>query len=158
MEQKSSLTKRIIKYWIPVLSMLGAMYYFSTDVFASENTRDLIESIIKWIHGGISHRSLMKVNYYVRKAAHFIEYGFLAILLFRAFKADSQQRWKFRWCIYSLMVVIPWSVLDEVHQFFTKRRGASINDSILDSAGGLTAIILITFLALWKPGESRKNK
>src|SRR5215217_8757367 len=103
---QSSLAIRIIKYWLPVMIMIGAMYYASTDIFSGENTRNVIEKLVLWLRPHTSERGLMKINYLVRKAAHFIEYAMLAALLFRAFRADSFLRWRFRWALYSFLIVI----------------------------------------------------
>jgi VanZ family protein len=126
--------------------MLGLMYWFSTDVFSSENTRGVIESIIRWFNPHPSRHTLANVHYLIRKAAHFTEYGVLAVLLFRAFRADSQLRWRLSWFLYSLGIVVVWALLDELHQYFTRSRGASIYDSMLDTAGGLTALLILTLI------------
>lgn len=142
----SSLLTKIMRYWLPVAAMLGVMYYFSTDVFSGDNTRSLLENIVLWLWPGTTDRSLLKINYVVRKAAHFIEYAVLAALLFRAFRADSPLRWRFRWGLYSFVTIVIWAILDEFHQSLTHHRGGSIKDSILDSAGGLFALLVIACL------------
>jgi len=146
MTSGSKVSSRIVKYWIPVLIMLGAMYYFSTDVFSGENTRSLIEVILGWFGQHPNSHSLYKINHVVRKCAHFVEYAILAVLVFRAFRADSPLRWKLAWSFYSFAIVVCWSLLDEYHQHFTHSRGASIYDSMLDAGGGLTALIVIALL------------
>jgi VanZ family protein len=140
---QGSLATRIIRYWLPVLIMIGAMYYASTDIFSGENTRSVIEKLILWLRPHTSERGLMKINYIVRKAAHFIEYALLAALLFRAFRADSFIRWRIRWAIYSLLIIICWALLDEYHQSFTRTRGGSIRDSMLDCSGALFMLTII---------------
>ena len=94
---ESSLASRVLKYWLPVLLMIGAMYYASTDVFSGENTRSVVERIVLWLKPHASPHTLLKINYAVRKLAHFTEYALLAALLFRAFRADSIFRWRWRW-------------------------------------------------------------
>jgi VanZ family protein len=124
--------------------MLGLMAYFSTDVFSGENTRGAIETILSWFSIQPSKHALTHLNFIIRKCAHFIEYAILALLIFRAFRADSAARWRLSWFVGSLGIVVTWSLLDEYHQYFTRTRGASIYDSMLDSAGGLVALLLIT--------------
>jgi VanZ family protein len=141
--QQGSLPKKILKYWAPVAIMLGVMYYFSTDVFSGENTRSLIEVILGWFVPEPATRMVNRFNFYVRKAGHFVEYAMLAMLLFRAFRADSPKKWKLAWAVYSMTVVICWSLVDEFHQTLTWRRGGSLYDSALDSAGGLFGVLLI---------------
>ena len=139
----SSLATKIFKYWLPVLFMIGAMYYASTDVFSGDNTRGFIERLVLWLRPHTSARGLMKINYIVRKMAHFAEYAVLAGLLFRAFRADSIVRWRVRWALYSFAVAASWALLDELHQSFTHTRGGSIYDSLLDSSGALFMLVMI---------------
>ncbi|HEX8088417.1 MAG TPA: VanZ family protein [Blastocatellia bacterium] len=140
---RGSLATKIIKYWLPVLVMIGAMYYASTDIFSGENTRSVIEKLVLWLRPHTSERGLMKINYLARKAAHFIEYAILAALLFRAFRADSFVRWRIRWALYSLLIVACWAALDEYHQTFTRTRGGSVRDSMLDCSGALFMLLVI---------------
>jgi len=142
----SSLATKIVRYWLPVLLMIGAMYYASTDIFSGENTRNVIERIVLWLKPHTSERALLKINYIARKMAHFTEYAILAALLFRAFRADSIARWRLRWAAYSFAVAVSWALLDEFHQRFTRTRGGSIYDSLLDSSGALFMLAVIALL------------
>lgn len=126
--------------------MLAAIYYFSTDLFSGEKTRSIVETILGWLVADPSPRTISRANYLTRKAAHFIEYGVLAALLFRAFRADSALRWRLRWAVYSMCVLVGWAFLDEYHQTLTTRRGGSAYDALLDSTGGLFALILIAIV------------
>ncbi len=150
----STLSTRFVKYWLPVGVMLGAMYYFSTDVFSGENTRGIVETVLGWIVGHASQHTIARMNHLVRKSAHFIEYAVLASLLFRAFRADSRFAFRLRWFIYSLMIIAAWSLLDELHQTLTRKRGGSIYDSMLDASGGLFALLVIWLLSLRKKRRS----
>lgn len=142
---ESSLSTKIFRYWLPVLFMIGVMYYASTDVFSGDNTRSIIEKIVLWLRPHTGAHGLMKLNYIVRKMAHFAEYAVLAALLFRAFRADSILRWRLRWAVYSFAMAVSWALLDELHQKFTYTRGGSIYDSLLDSSGALFMLIMIAF-------------
>jgi VanZ family protein len=133
------------KYWLPVAVMLAVMYYFSTDTFSSDNTRGLIATALGWIFPALSDNAIARANYFARKAGHLLEYAILTALLFRAFRSDNLERWRLRWAVYSIMVVVCWALLDEYHQSFTRKRSGSAFDSMLDSAGGLAALALIRF-------------
>jgi len=150
----SSLATKIVRYWLPVLLMIGAMYYASTDIFSGENTRNVIERIVLWLRPHTSERALLKINYIARKMAHFTEYAILAALLFRAFRADSISRWRLRWAVYSFAVAVSWALLDEFHQRFTRTRGGSIYDSLLDSSGALFMLAVIAIFNLYRNEKS----
>ena len=155
---ESSLAAKIVRYWLPVLLMIGAMYYASTDIFSGENTRNIIERLVLWIRPHTSERALLKINYMARKMAHFTEYAILAALLFRAFRADSIARWRLRWAGYSFAVAVIWALLDELHQRFTRTRGGSIYDSLLDSSGALFMLVMIALFNLKKKSGVRSQK
>ena len=141
---ETPLTTKIFKYWLPVLFMLGVMYYFSTDVFSGENTRGALDWILHWLWpAGTAH--LTQLNFIVRKTMHFTEYAVLAALGYRAFRADSPDGWRLSWACYTFALIATWALLDEFHQTHTHRRGGSIYDSMLDSAGGLTMLLVIAF-------------
>ena len=153
-----SLAAKIVKYWLPVLFMIGAMYYASTDIFSGENTRNVIEKIVLWLRPHTSDHALMKINYVARKMAHFTEYAILAALLFRAFRADSIARWRWRWAAYSFAVAATWALMDEFHQRFTRTRGGSIYDTLLDCSGALVMLALIALFNLRKESAGRRRK
>jgi VanZ family protein len=115
---------------------------------SGENTRGIIEAVLSWFGYHPGKRVLFKINYFVRMGAHFTEYAVLAVLLFRAFRADSACRWRFKWALYSLAVIVGWALLDEWHQTFTRTRGGSIWDSLLDASGGLFSLLIITVFSI----------
>lgn len=147
---ESSLATKLIKYWLPVLTALGLMYYFSTDLFSGDNTRGVVRSLLHWLVPDASEKTAIKINYLVRKSMHFIEYGLLAALVFRAFRADSPRSYRARWAAYSLVIVVGWALIDEYHQSLTRTRGGSVTDVLIDSAGGLCALLLISLLSIRK--------
>jgi VanZ family protein len=154
---ESSLTVRVLKYWLPVLFMIGAMYYASTDVFSGDNTRNVIEKIVLWFKPHTREHTLAQINYVVRKLAHFTEYAVLAALLFRAFRADSGRRWRWRWAAYSFGIALGWALLDEFHQTFTHTRGGSIYDSLLDTSGALVMLAVIWLVTRKAAGGRRQE-
>jgi len=155
---ESSLTVRVLKYWLPVLFMIGAMYYASTDVFSGDNTRNVIEKIVLWFKPHTREHTLAQINYVVRKLAHFTEYAVLAALLFRAFRADSARRWGWRWAAYSFGIALGWALLDEFHQTFTHTRGGSIYDSLLDTSGAVVMIFFIWLVNMRKKSGIRSQE
>ena len=143
---RAPIAIRILWYWFPVAAMFGVMYYFSTDVFSADNTRSVLEKILLWFVPHADKHTMLTFNYVVRKSAHFTEYAILGALLYRAFRAGDPVRWRFKWAIYSFLFSASWALLDELHQSFTKKRGGSIWDSLLDSSGALFMLIGIAIV------------
>lgn len=145
-----SVPRRLFKYWLPVAVMLGLMYLLSTDVFSGPNTHKLIAFLTSWLGKDMKEPEVYEVNFAIRKFMHFFEYAVLAALLFRAFRAEERRWWKTSWAVYAFLMIVVWSLLDELHQSFTNLRDGSIYDSIIDSAGGLTALLLIWLYGRYK--------
>ena len=127
--------------------MFVLMYYFSTDVFSADNTRNIFEKIFLWFSPNASKRAILTFNYFLRKSAHFTEYAVLGGLLFRAFRSGDPLRWRLKWALQSFIFAAVWALLDEFHQSFTRKRGASIWDSLLDSSGALFMLTAIWIVA-----------
>ena len=144
---RAPITTRLIWCWFPVAMMVGLMYYFSTDVFSADNTRNIFEKIFLWFSPHATKRSILTFNYILRKSAHFTEYAILGGLLFRAFRAGDPVRWRFKWALQSFVFAASWALLDELHQSFTRKRGGSIWDSVLDSSGALFMLTAIWIVA-----------
>jgi VanZ family protein len=94
------------------------------------------------------------LHFLLRKAGHFTEYAVLAWLSARAFQTSTRKLFRQRWFWISLLLVVVYSLSDEFHQSFVPSRTASIYDSMIDSAGGLTALVL---MAIRKHRRSRQN-
>src|SRR5215471_3762040 len=144
----------LLMYWGPVLAMFGLMYFASTDALSGENTRSIIEHIFLWFTPNASPHTIRRFNFIVRKTAHFTEYAVLAWLIFRAFRGASRERWRLQWAVLTIAVILSWSLVDEWHQTFTRTRGGSIYDSMLDSTGGLFVIALISIYHLIRKRHS----
>lgn len=79
------------------------------------------------------------VNTLVRKNAHFMVFGILALLFYRAIN-PSRHKYMLAWVFTTL-----YALSDEWHQAFVPGRSASIRDVILDSAGALMFLAIHYF-------------
>ncbi|MBO0863239.1 MAG: VanZ family protein [Chloracidobacterium sp.] len=131
------------KYWAPPIIWMSAIFFFSTDIFSGENTGSVLWKIVGAIYPDISHELFDSIHFYIRKSAHFTVYAILALLLFRAFRAGSGALWRWRWALYSLLIVMLYALLDEYHQTFTRHRTPSIYDSLIDTSGAMAALVLL---------------
>ena len=77
------------------------------------------------------------IHFIMRKLAHFTEYAILGFLAARAFRSYRH------WFLISAILIVVYALLDEYHQAFVPSRTASIFDSFIDMAGGITALILV---------------
>jgi VanZ family protein len=121
---------------------MAVISFASTSEFSGANTSRLIRPLVLWLFPNTSEETLAVINFLARKAAHFTEYAVLGILAGRAFSTSSNQLIRRRWFIWSLLLITLYALLDEYHQSFVPSRTGSILDSLIDSAGGLAALLV----------------
>jgi len=83
------------------------------------------------------------VHFITRKLAHFTEYAILGFLAARAFRTSPKRAISSRWFLISVALVVAFALADEYHQSFVPTRTGSFYDSLIDIAGGLTALLVI---------------
>ena len=87
-------------------------------------------------------------NFIVRKAAHFIEYFILYVLVYRAINTKKNSDIKV--FIWSILIVFLYACSDELHQAFVPGRGPAFSDVLIDTSGGLTAFLVMYILSYTK--------
>lgn len=117
---------------------------FSTTHFSASNTAPFLEELLRSLFPSLSFGVIHSIHVFIRKLAHFSEFGIFAVLVFGIF-AVKKDYWKINWLIYSMVGVITLALLDEYHQAFVRNRNASLGDSLIDILGGLTFLLLICF-------------
>lgn len=153
------VTSPFVKRWWAVGVMMVVTFVFGTDLFSSQNTRDIIRWIMQWLLGpGAEAKVTSGGEGLLRKSAHFVEYGILAYLWFRAVRGDHLQRWKWSWFLIALLATTAWAVVDELQQgFISSQRTGNPWDVVLDSAGALTALLLVFILFLFRPVRKQQT-
>lgn len=133
---------------------------------SSATSSAFVENFISTIYPQFDDLSVEKqlkttdfITVFVRKAAHFFEYFILGILslttiyLFKKYKL-------FNCCIISFMFCVIYAISDEVHQYFVPGRACRVIDVCVDSAGAISAIVLLSIIYTRsrKAGESNAKK
>ena len=131
----------------PLLLWLAFIFFASTGALSAANTSRIIEPLLRWLFPNITAAQLAGAHFIMRKFGHFSEYAVLALLTARAFLSSTKHALYHRWFICALVLVAVYALLDEYHQSFVPTRTASIYDSMIDTAGGATALVA---LALWR--------
>src|SRR2546423_6993198 len=119
------------------------IFFFSSSFFSASHTSAVLRPLLTWLFPHLSEATLAFVHFFIRKTAHFTEYAILAVLAARAFRTSSRALLRDGWFWISLVFVVAYALSDEFHQSFVPTRTASIYDSMIDSAGGLSALFLI---------------
>ena len=126
----------------PVIVWAALIFIGSSSVLSASHTSVVLEPVL-WLFPNISEATLATIHFLIRKAGHLTEYAILALLAARAFRTSSRELLRTRWFWVSLLFVVGYSLSDEFHQSFVPSRTASIYDSMIDSVGGLTALVLL---------------
>ena len=143
------------RFWryAPLVVWMLVIFIASTGELSASNTSRIIRPLLLWLFPDISEATLASVHFFVRKAAHFTEYAVLGIFAARAFITSSHEWLRRSWFLIALLIIGLYSLSDEYHQTFVASRTGSIYDSLIDMAGGLTALALY---ALWRRrGQNR---
>jgi VanZ family protein len=129
---------RFLSRYLPLVVWLAFIFFASTDNFSAANTSRIIGPLVLWLFPNTSAETLASIHFIVRKLAHFTEYAILGFVAARAFRASP------RWFLISAVLIVVYALLDEYHQSFVPSRTASIFDSFIDMAGGVSALIFVS--------------
>jgi VanZ family protein len=134
---------RFVSRYLPLIVWLAFISFASSDNFNAGNTSRIIGPLILWLFPNTSPETLAVVHFISRKIAHFTEYAILGFLAARAFRTSTHPVIRARWFLICATLVVVYALLDEYHQSFVPSRTASIYDSMIDMAGGLTALLIV---------------
>ena len=144
---------RISRY-LPLILWLILISFASTDGFSAMNTSRIIGPVLLWLFPNTTPATLAVIHFSVRKAAHFGEYAVLGLLAARAFSKSSHLLLQHHWFLAALSLIVVYALLDEYHQSFVPSRTGSVYDSLIDSLGGLAALILFS---RWKRRQNQSS-
>lgn len=138
----------LLKKWIAAILWIGVICIESTDLMSSNNTGSFIYSLLApfWPH--IDPLKFGELHAVLRKVGHFVGYGILSFLLFRAWRATLRRgaQWTVLWAAVSFLMTALVASLDEWHQTFIPSRTGTYKDVLLDSAAALCVQILLFVL------------
>ena len=152
-DEKRVWRRRLWRYG-PLMAWTCFVLLASSSNFSASNTSRIIRPLLLWLFPGMSEASLASAHFLVRKAAHFTEYAVLALLAARAFRTSRVEKLKRRWWLAAFALVACVALVDEYHQSFLPARTGTIYDSLLDMAGGATALACA---ALWRARRRRQH-
>jgi len=82
------------------------------------------------------------IRYIIRKIAHFTIYfigGIIIFLFFNTYNISNTKK-----IIYTLLFIIVYASCDELHQRFVEARDGKIEDVLIDSLGGMCAVLIMS--------------
>jgi VanZ family protein len=141
---RHNVRTRVWRYG-PLLLWMVLIWFASTRQFSALNTSKILRPLILWIFPNLSEERVAAIHFFVRKLGHFSEYAVMGVLAARAFVGSANACVKQHWFQVALILIVCYALIDEFHQSFVPGRTASILDSAIDVAGGLTALLVFLY-------------
>ena len=141
-ERTPLASNRFFRYGPPII-WAALIFIGSSDLLSASHTGAFIVRPLHLLFPHASETTIDAIHFAVRKLGHFTEYAILAGLTARALRGSSRPRFRDRWFWISLLLVTLYSLSDEYHQTFIPSRTASIFDSLIDTVGGLAALLFM---------------
>lgn len=140
------MNKKIIIYILLVLLCMITIFCFSSKNTIESNSTS--KSIIKYsvrIYEKITNKEvdeekvINKLNYPVRKLAHFSIYFLLGMFVYGMFSCTKLKHK----LLLSMIICVIYASLDETHQLFVYGRTGQVLDVLIDSVGSLISMLII---------------
>lgn len=124
--------------WFPPFAWM-AFIFPTNDSLTADSTSSIIIPLLQWLMPSADLSTLEAIHGLLRKISHFLGYGFLAFLLFRAFRSKNTT-FSLRWIIYSGLISAGYGVMDEFIQTLLPTRTGSFYDWLIDITGSLSVL------------------
>jgi len=143
---KMSTGKKFVTYFLPLMLWMALIFPVWNRALGSSRIYEIFADIFRWLVPGASAHALGVWYIIFRKTLHFIEYGLLAFLFYRAFRGGRGPRWWKKAGLLALVSASAYGFLDELLQSYVPSRFGSPFDWVVDTAGVVTAIGLLAWM------------
>lgn len=151
-----SIMRKFLRYWLPPMLWMAVIFPVGNRSLASSRLFEVFMALLHAVVPRISAEMAGLCYIVFRKSLHFLEYGILAGLVYRAFRAGRSPRWKRAWALQAGALAVAYGFLDEFLQSFVPNRNGSPIDWAVDTAGVLAALFLVNRRNLRAPGAHWK--
>lgn len=153
MRISKTTVRRFLRDVLPLLFWMAFMFPVWNRALGSNTIYTTFASVFRWLLPHASPHALDVCYIIFRKFLHVIEYGFLAFLFYRAFRAGHGPFWSRRAALQAAAAAVAYGLVDEYLQSFVPNRFGSPYDWAIDTAGILMAIALIAHAGRRRPGQ-----
>lgn len=133
----------LVKYWLPVIVLLGFIFWMSGGDFTDGRTSEFFFPKIKSLFPGLSPEGVIFVHEVIRDLAHMVEFFFLGLLLSIAVFRSQLRISNLKKNVLIIVLLFVFSFGDELRQSLVALRKASLIDIGLDVFGGVMALIIV---------------
>jgi lipopolysaccharide/colanic/teichoic acid biosynthesis glycosyltransferase/VanZ family protein len=152
---KMSTARKFLLYVLPPLLWMAFIFPVWNRALGSSRIYEVFADVFRWLAPHASAGALEVAYIVFRKTLHFIEYGLLTFLFYRAFRAGRGPFWSKRAGLLAAAAASAYGFLDEFLQSFVPRRTGSSFDWAVDTAGVLTAILLVARMGARRDADPR---
>ncbi|HET7872437.1 MAG TPA: VanZ family protein, partial [Terriglobales bacterium] len=138
----------MLKRWLPVIIWMSVIFSASSDSASFQHSSRFLDPLVRWLFPSWAPPRVDAAVFFLRKCAHFTEFGILVLLVWRALQsarlwragevkslsaedtAHSQgspgcSSWRWKPAFIAFGVVVVYAITDEFHQYFVPTRQAS---------------------------------
>ena len=134
--------------WLPPIAWATLILTASSDSFSSTHTVSWLESILHLVTGhAFSPATVEMINAVIRKCAHIVEYGILAMLTHRALRRDHKG-WRLAWALGAVLLTACVATIDEIHQSYVPSRTGTWHDVLIDTGAAIAGQGLLRALQM----------
>lgn len=138
--------KRLIILIVLTIIWMIVIFTFSSKSPTESNStsKGLIKSFVHIVER-VTNKDLNeikianKMNFIIRKCAHFSLYAILGIFVYRLFLIIKIKDIK----LFSIIFCLIYALSDELHQLYIPGRSGMIRDVLIDTLGSITAILIL---------------
>lgn len=149
--RNAALTKtQTMKKILLAASWTLVLIWASSDHSSAQNTGGTLLWLLNALHLDANPDQIQKINFLLRKSAHFMGYGILAVLWYRALGRWAHWRaWGISFCL---------ACWDEWHQSHLPQRTGSLHDIALDMLGAVLMVSALMALKHCAPSRPQNEK
>lgn len=125
---------------------MGVIFAFSAQ--PAKESAELSMGVADWMLPTSSKISVLSffvekgvMEFLIRKLAHAVEYGMLAMCL--GITISHSKTWFNRWQFKTVCLCFLYASTDEFHQLFVPGRSGQIRDVLIDTVGALGAVLIL---------------
>lgn len=133
------------KKWLILLAWMFIIFLFSNQANSGTITHNMVEQILPKTE---KINIIDIINFIIRKLAHLIEYLILTLLTISLFKEYTKKEKII--IITSIIFCFLYACTDEYHQSLIPGRTSLFSDVIIDTTGGIIAIIIYKLFQIIK--------
>ncbi|MCS7338453.1 MAG: VanZ family protein [Verrucomicrobiae bacterium] len=140
-------------YWLPAALWMLVIFGGSGEALAAHRTSRILGPIIRWLFPSLAQDKVDLLILLIRKCAHAVEFGVLAVLFWLALVKPSRHNkpeWRWSDARRALVLTALYAALDEFRQSFVPSRQGAVQDVCIDVAGAVIALLLLSLLGRWR--------